>query len=235
MKVIDMEMCSEIAHRHNILFAVDNTFATPYFQQPFQWGCDIVVHSATKYIGGHGDVVAGVIVAKDPEWISLVRTKTLRDTGGIISPFNAWLLLRGLKTLPVRMEQHQRNAFALGRYLQDHPKVEAVCYPGLDSHPQHDLAQKQMTGYSGMLAFELYGGRNAGIQLMDSLKLITLAVSLGDVDTLIEHPASMTHQSYSDAELAEAGISTGLVRISVGLEHIDDLLDDLDQAFAGVD
>ncbi|MEJ2051066.1 MAG: aminotransferase class I/II-fold pyridoxal phosphate-dependent enzyme, partial [Calditrichota bacterium] len=231
MKVIDLETCADIAHRHGILFAVDNTFATPYFQRPFEWGADLIVHSATKYIGGHGDVVAGVLLGKDADLMKFVRTKLLRDTGGIISPLNAWLLLRGLKTLPVRMEQHQRNALSVARFLEEHPKVKAVWYPGLGSHPQHEIAQKQMTGYSGMIAFELKGGRQAGIQLMDGLQLITLAVSLGDVDTLIEHPASMTHHSYSEADLAKAGISTGLVRVSVGLEHRKDLIADLEQAF----
>jgi len=234
MKVIDLAACAELAHRHGILFAVDNTFATPYFQRPFEFGTDLVVHSATKYIGGHGDVVAGVLVGKDPDLMQFIRAKILRDTGGIISPLNAWLLLRGLKTLPVRMEQHQRNAFDIARYLEGHPKVKWVRYPGLESHPGHAVARKQMTGYSGMIAFELKGGRQAGVQLMDGVRLITLAVSLGDVDTLIEHPASMTHHSYSEEDLAQAGISTGLVRISVGLEHRDDLMADLDQAFENV-
>lgn len=231
MKVIDLAMCVEIAQRHDILFAVDNTFATPYFQRPLDLGADIVIHSATKYIGGHGDVVAGVLIATDPDLVQDLRVRTLRDLGGIISPLNAWLLLRGLKTLPVRMEQHQRNAFTIAEYLEDHPKVEWVRYPGLEAHPHYAVAKKQMTGYSGMIAFELKGGRKAGEQLMDAVKLVTLAVSLGDIDSLIEHPASMTHHSYTEEELKEAGISTGLVRISVGLEHTDDLLADLDQAF----
>lgn len=231
MKVIDIETCIEIAHRHGIMFAIDNTFATPYFQRPISMGADIVIHSATKYIGGHGDVVAGAVVSNDGEFIQGLRTTTLRDLGGIISPLNAWLLIRGLKTLPVRMEQHQRNAFEIAEYLESHPKVEWVRYPGLPSHPDHALAQKQMTGYSGMIAFELKGGRDAGEQLMDAVKLITLAVSLGDIDSLIEHPASMTHHSYTEEKLQEAGISVGLVRISVGLEHVDDLIEDLDQAF----
>jgi len=230
MKIIDLSMCVDIARHHNILFAVDNTFATPYFQRPLDIGVDVVIHSATKYISGHGDVVAGVIIAKDADLIGEMRTKTLRDLGGIIAPLNAWLLLRGLKTLPVRMEQHQRNAFTIAEYLESHPKVEWVRYPGLESHPHHDIAKKQMTGYSGMLAFELKGGRKAGEQLMDAVHLITLAVSLGDIDTLMEHPASMTHHSYTEEELRDAGISTGLVRISVGLEHTGDLIADLEQA-----
>ena len=231
MKVIDIAMCAEIARQHHILFAVDNTFATPYFQRPLEWGADVVVQSATKYIGGHGDVVAGALIAQDPELLQYIRTTVLRDTGGIISPLNAWLLLRGLKTLPVRMERHQTNAFAIAQYLLNNSKVSQVWYPGLPSHPQHAIAQKQMSGYSGMIAFELKGGRQAGTALMNNLKLITLAVSLGDIDTLIEHPASMTHHSYSEEELASAGISTGLVRISVGLEHTDDLIADLETAF----
>ncbi len=234
MKIINIAQCVEIAHRHGVLFAIDNTFATPYFQRPFEYGADLIVHSATKYIGGHGDVVAGAIISNDPELISSIRGRILRDIGGIISPLNAWLLIRGLKTLPIRMEAHQANAMTIAQYLEGNPKIDKVWYPGLESHPQHDLAKKQMSGFSGMLSFQLKGGEAAANEFMNGVNLITLAVSLGDIDTLMEHPSSMTHHSYSDKELAEAGISKGLLRLSVGLEHVDDIIDDLENAFQNV-
>jgi len=208
---------------------VDNTFATPYYQRPLEFGADIIVHSATKYIGGHGDTIGGIIVGRK-DFIKVAKSETLRDLGGCISPFNAWLLLRGLKTLPVRMERHSWNAMRIAQYLSFHPKVSRVWYPGLRIHPQHELAAKQMSGFGGMIAFELKGGRKAGEVLMDSVKLMILAVSLGDVDTLIEHPASMTHSTYSEEELAALGITEGMVRLSVGIEGVDDLINDLSQA-----
>ncbi|MBD3275856.1 MAG: aminotransferase class I/II-fold pyridoxal phosphate-dependent enzyme [Candidatus Marinimicrobia bacterium] len=234
MKVIDIQQCVEIAHKHDVLFAIDNTFATPYFQQPFDYDADLIVHSATKYIGGHGDVVAGVLIGRDPELLGSIRGHILRDIGGIISPLNAWLLIRGLKTLPVRMEAHQTNAMKIADYLENHTKIDRVWYPGLTSHPQHELAKRQMSGFSGMLSFQLKGAEKAAMEFMNGVKLITLAVSLGDIDTLMEHPASMTHHSYGDEELAEAGISKGLLRLSVGLEDVNDIIADLDMAFENV-
>lgn len=229
LRILDLRMCAATAKELGVPLVVDNTFATPYYQRPLELGADIVLHSATKYIGGHGDTVAGVLIGRE-EFIRTARFELLRDLGGVISPFNAWLLLRGLKTLPVRMERHSQNALQIAQFLNFHPKVARVWYPGLRTHPQHDLAARQMDGFGGMIAFELKGGREAGVRLLNSVRLLTLAVSLGDVDTLIEHPASMTHSTYSPEELAEVGISDGLVRLSVGIEGVNDLIADLDQA-----
>ncbi len=233
LRLVDIEESARIAHRHGTFLVVDNTFATPYYQRPLQLGADVVIHSATKYIGGHGDTIGGVIVGSQ-SFIDKARKETLRDFGGCLSPFNAWLLMRGLKTLPVRMERHSFNAMRIAQYLSFHPKVQYVSYPGLRIHPQHELAKKQMTGFGGMVSFILKGGKAAGQKLCDSVKLMTLAVSLGDCDTLIEHPASMTHSSYSEEQLHAAGIAPGLVRLSVGIEGIDDLIADLSQALKQV-
>ncbi len=229
LQVLDLRLCAKEAKEIGVPLVVDNTFATPYYQRPLELGADIVIHSATKYIGGHGDTVAGVIVGP-AEFIKVARFELLRDLGGVISPFNAWLLLRGLKTLPVRMDRHSQNALQVAQYLNFHPKVARVWYPGLRTHPQHEIAMRQMDGFGGMVAFELKGGRCAGVTLLNSVELLTLAVSLGDVDTLIEHPASMTHSTYSPEELEEVGITDGLVRLSVGIEGVNDLIADLDQA-----
>jgi len=229
LKLIDIAGAAKIAHRHGALLMVDNTFATPYFQRPLALGADVVIHSATKYIGGHGDTIGGVIVGPK-DFIKRAKGEVLRDLGGCLSPFNAWLFVRGLKTLPVRMERHQFNAMRIAQYLSFHPKVARVWYPGLRIHPQHELARKQMTGFGGMVSFELKGGRAAGEKLMDSVKLMTLAVSLGDCDTLIEHPASMTHSTYKEEDLLACGITPGLVRLSVGIEAVEDLINDLSQA-----
>ncbi len=233
LKIVDIAAAAKIAHKHGVQLVVDNTFATSYYQRPLEFGADIVVHSATKYIGGHGDTIGGVIIGPK-EFIQKARMETVRDLGGCISPFNAWLLLRGLKTLPVRMERHSFNAMRIAQYLSFHPKVAKVNYPGLRIHPQHELAARQMTGFGGMISFELKGGRRAGEILMNSVKLMTLAVSLGDVDTLIEHPASMTHSGYSKEELEKVGITEGLVRLSVGIEDVNDLINDLSQALKKV-
>jgi len=229
MAIIDIKGCVAIAKKHGIPLVVDNTFPTPYYQRPFELGADIIVHSATKYIGGHGDTVAGVVVG-NKDYVSELRAKYLRDLGGIISPLNAWLLVRGLKTLAIRMERHQQNAFQVAKYLQFHPKVDKVWYPGLATHPQHELAATQMSGFGGMIAFEIKGGRKAGERLMNTVNIWTLAVSLGDVDSLIQHPASMTHSTYSREALEEAGIAENLVRLSVGIEDPEDLIADLSQA-----
>ena len=229
LDIVDIALMAQIAHDNGLLLAVDNTFATPYYQRPLNLGADIVVHSATKYIGGHGDAVAGILVGSK-EFIQKARMEVNRDIGACISPFNAWLLLRGLKTLPIRMERHSENAMQIAQYLSFHPKVNWVRYPGLRTHPQHELAKRQMDGFGGMIAFEVKGGRKAGEILMNSVKLMTLAVSLGDVDTLIEHPATMTHSSYSPEELKALGITEGMVRLSVGIEDPNDLIEDLRQA-----
>lgn len=229
MTIIDIRACVKIAKKYGIPVVVDNTFLTPYFQRPLELGASIVVHSATKYIGGHGDTVAGVAIA-DKEYIDKLRMSILRDIGGVISPLNAWLLVRGLKTLALRMEKHQENAMQVAKYLQFHPKIEKVMYPGLAVHPQHNLAKRQMSGFGGMISFEVKGGTKAGEKLMDSVDLITLAVSLGDVDSLIEHPASMTHSTYSAEYLETVGITENLVRLSVGIEDPVDIINDLSQA-----
>jgi len=229
LEIVDIAAVAKIAHDGGALLVVDNTFPTPYFQRPLQLGADIVVHSATKYISGHGDTVGGVIVGPK-DFIERARKEVLRDIGAVISPFNVWLLLRGLKTLPVRMERHSENAMRIAQFLSFHPKVERVWYPGLRTHPQHELACRQMDGFGGMVTFEVKGGRKAGEILMNSVRLMTLAVSLGDVDTLIEHPATMTHSSYSAEELEQIGITEGMVRLSVGIEDVNDLIDDLSQA-----
>jgi methionine-gamma-lyase len=226
LSIIDIAGCAAIAKKHGIPLVIDNTFATPYLQRPFELGADIIIHSATKYIGGHGDTIAGIVVGKK-ELIDNLRAQILRDLGGVISPLNAWLLLRGLKTLPVRMDRHCTNALEVAKYLSMHPKINWVRYPGLSTHPQHELAKKQMKNFGGMITFEVKGGRKAGEKLMNSVGLITLAVSLGDCDSLIEHPASMTHSTYSAEELEETGITEGLIRLSVGLEECSDLITDL--------
>jgi len=234
LAIIDIKNCAKIADNYKIPLIVDNTFPTPYFQKPLELGATIVVHSATKYIGGHGDTVAGVVVGKK-DYIDELRSTILRDMGGIISPLSAWLLVRGLKTLAIRMERHQENALEVAKYLTFHPKVKRVWYPGLTTHPQHRLACEQMNGFGGIVSFELKGGRKAGEKLMNSVQLFTLAVSLGDVDSLIEHPASMTHSTYGSEELAKIGISEGFVRLSIGIEDRHDLIADLSQALKRID
>jgi len=233
LTIVDIEACARLAHKHKIPLIVDNTFSTPYFQKPLDFGADIVIHSATKYIGGHGDTVAGMVVGTKA-YIDQLRGTILRDMGGIISPLNAWLLVRGLKTLAIRMERHEENAMEVAKYLNFHPKIRRVWYPGLTTHPQHELAKKQMNGYGGIVSFEIKGGRKAGETLMNKVHLFTLAVSLGDVDSLIEHPASMTHSTYSPDDLKKCGISEEFVRLSVGIEDRHDLIEDLSQALKKV-
>lgn len=229
LKVVDISAIAEIAKKAGVPMAVDNTFATPYYQRPLELGAQIVVHSATKYISGHGDTVAGLVVS-DRETADRIRNETLRDLGGVLSPFNAWLLLRGLKTLPVRMDRHSFNAMRVAQYLTFHPKVDRVLYPGLRTHPQYEIAARQMKGFGGMVTFFIKGDRSDGTRVLNSMQLCTLAVSLGDCDTLIEHPASMTHSSYSAEELVDFGIAENLIRLSVGVEDVNDIIDDLKQA-----
>ncbi|UCC13064.1 MAG: aminotransferase class I/II-fold pyridoxal phosphate-dependent enzyme [candidate division WOR-3 bacterium] len=232
MKIVDIAACAALAKKNHALLCVDNTFATPYLQRPVELGADIVLHSMTKYFGGHGDIIGGAVVGSK-EFIHELW-ENAKEIGGCISPFNAWLVLRGLKTLAVRMDRHSKSAQKIAEYLSRHKKVERVYFPGLSSHPGHDLAKKQMSDFGGMLGFDLKGGKEAGKVLMNSVKLCILAVSLGDVDTLIEHPASMTHSTYTDEELRACGITAGFVRLSVGLEHVDDIIDDLEQAMANI-
>lgn len=230
LSLVDIEEVVKIAHRHGAKVVVDNTFATPYFQNPLVLGADVVVHSCTKYIGGHGDALGGVAVSKDADYITRLRFDFLCDLGGVLSPFNAWLFVRGLKSLGARMERHARGAQAVSEFLAKHPKVERVLYPGLPDFPQHDLALKQMKGFGGMVSFEVKGGYDNAVKVIDSLKLCTIAVSLGDAETLVEHPASMTHREYPKEKLPEFGFTEGLIRLSVGLEEPQDIIADLAQA-----
>lgn len=233
MKLTDIKKISLIAHRYGAKLIVDNTFMTPYLQRPIELGADFVVHSTTKYIGGHGDVIAGAIIG--PEEIILeMRFTSFKDFGGAISPFDAWLLSRGTKTLGLRMERHCENALKVAEYLEKHPKVEKVYYPGLPSNPQYALAKEQMDGFGGMLSFELKGGFEAAKTLLNNVKLVALGVSLGCVDSLIQHPASMTHANVPAEERLKAHITDGLVRLSVGVEDIEDILADFEQALSKV-
>lgn len=230
LKLVDIEAISKIAHTvEGCMVFVDNTFCTPYLQRPLELGADVVVHSATKYLNGHGDVIAGFVVGKK-DFITQVRLFGVKDmTGSVLSPFDAYLILRGMKTLQIRMDRHTKNAIEVAKFLESHPNVETVSYPGLESFPQYELAKKQMDMPGGMIAFEVKGGLEGGKKLLNSLELCTLAVSLGDCETLIQHPASMTHSPYTQEERAEAGISEGLIRISVGLEDAEDIIADLKQ------
>lgn len=234
MRIMDIAALSTRVHDHNpdIKIIVDNTYCTPALQQPLTQGADLVVHSATKYLGGHGDLVAG-IVAGDKALIDEIRLVGLKDlTGAVIAPMTAFLILRGLKTLSLRMERHCQNATELARMLSTENSVEQVYYPGLESHPGHGIANRQMKMPGGMIAFELKGGMNAGTEFMNRLQLIRRAVSLGDAETLCQHPASMTHSTYTPEERQSHGISEGLIRLSAGLEDVDDLIADLRQALA---
>lgn len=228
--ITDIEECAKIAHANNALLVVDNTFMSPALQKPLSLGADIVLHSMTKFLNGHADVVAGIIVAKTPELYADLR-KCLNQMGGVIDPFNSFLVHRGLKTLSIRMEKHCQNAQKIAEFLEANDKVESVFFPGLKSNPQYEVGLKQHTGHGGMITFELKGGFDAGKVVMDSVKLCQLAVSLGGVETLIQHPASMTHLSMGAKARAEAGITEGLVRLSVGIENADEIIADLQQAF----
>ncbi|MBF9017568.1 aminotransferase class I/II-fold pyridoxal phosphate-dependent enzyme [Oceanispirochaeta sp. M2] len=234
LSIIDIKKITSFAKAKGIKVVIDNTFATPYFQRPLEMGVDVVVHSATKYICGHGDVVAGVAVARDDEYIQTLKFDYMCEFGGVLSPFNAWLLLRGLKTLGVRMRQHEKNAMAIARYLEAHPKVTSVAYPGLESFEGHKIAAEQMSGFGAMISFEVDGGLDKAKKVVNSVQLAQLAVSLGDCETLIELPAAMTHRGYDKAKLAEFGLTESMVRISAGLEDVDDIIADLEQALAQI-
>jgi cystathionine beta-lyase/cystathionine gamma-synthase len=232
MRLTDLRAVTELAHRHDVRVVVDNTFASPCLQRPIESGADLVTHSTTKYLNGHSDSVGGVVVATREDDIEALRFLQ-NAAGAILSPFDSWLVLRGTKTLPLRMAQHSANGLALARFLEGHPKVKAVYYPGLPSHPQHALAVRQMRGFGGMLAFEL-GSLEAARRLLNSVKLMALAESLGGVETLISHPATMTHASVPAAQRQALGVTDGLVRISAGIEDIEDLTEDLAQALEAV-
>ena len=230
LKIVDIEALAKIAHTNpNTLVIVDNTFATPYMQKPLKLGVDVVVHSATKYLNGHGDVIAGLVVT-NKELANQIRFVGLKDmTGAVLGPQEAYYIIRGLKTFEIRMERHCKNARTIADFLNKHPKVEKVYYPGLESHPGYEIAKKQMKDFGAMISFELKGGFEAGKTLLNNLKLCSLAVSLGDTETLIQHPASMTHSPYTKEEREAAGITDGLVRLSVGLENVEDIIADLEQ------
>jgi cystathionine gamma-lyase len=232
LRLVDLAAVAKIARARGILTVCDNTFATPYAQRPLELGIDIVVHSATKYLNGHSDMVGGVVVVgDDPELAD--RLGFLQNAvGAIAGPFDAFLAMRGLKTLALRMRQHNDNALAIAAWLEAHPKVERVLYPGLASHPQHALAQRQMSSYSGMVTAILKGGLDDSRRFLERCEIFALAESLGGVESLIEHPAIMTHASVEKEKREKLGISDGLIRLSVGIEHIDDLLSDLENAFA---
>lgn len=229
--VLDLAFLCGLCQEYGILSVIDNTFMTPLLQQPARFGADIVIHSATKYLNGHGDVVAGVIVS-DAEKINTIKLTTLKDMGATMSPHDAWLIIRGLKTLAVRVQRHCDNAQQVAEFLATHPAVARVHYPGLPRHPGYRFIGKQMKAAGGVLAFELKADLARSRQVINRFKLFSLAVSLGDAESLVQHPASMTHSPYTAAERAAAGISDGLIRLSVGLEHIDDILADLQQALS---
>jgi cystathionine beta-lyase/cystathionine gamma-synthase len=228
MRLTDLDAVSRLAHTHDVKVVVDNTFASPSIQRPIEFGADMVVHSTTKYLNGHSDSVGGIVVAvhdDDIEWLEFVQNAA----GAILGPFDSWLVLRGTKTLALRMAQHSANGQTLAEFLARHPKVKQVLYPGLPSHPQHELAKRQMRGFGGMLTFET-GSREAALEVCKRVRLMALAESLGGVETLISHPASMTHASVPSDRRAKIGLTEGLVRISAGIEDPEDLIADIDQA-----
>lgn len=235
LKIVDIEEVAKIAHTNpNTLVIVDNTFCTPYIQKPLILGADIVVHSVTKYLNGHGDVVAGIVIT-NKNLADQIRFVGLKDmTGSVIGPQEAYYIIRGLKTLEVRMERHCKNAEKIVEYLKTEDKIEKIYYPGLEDHKGYEIAKKQMKAFGGMISFELKGGYEAGKKLLNNLNLCSLAVSLGDTETLIQHPASMTHSPYTKEERLKAHITDGLVRLSVGLENVEDIIEDLKEAFSKI-
>lgn len=233
MNLVDLAGVQDIAKRRGIMTLCDNTFLSPYYQRPHEFGVDLVLHSTTKYINGHSDVVSGAITARDEAAAEYVH-HLAHCTGAVAGPQDCFLVLRGIKTLPLRMEEHNRNALAIARWLEAHPKVAEVLHPGLESHPQYELARKQMTGYGGTFAFRIKGGEAEAFRLLGAVRLFTLAESLGGVQSLIEHPWSMTHASMPEEAREKMAITGDLIRISVGIEDCDDLVADLEQAFTQV-
>ena len=232
MNLVDLAQVTALAHEHGALTICDNTFLSPYFQRPLEHGVDIVVHSTTKYINGHSDVVGGAAVTSDAALGE--RLGYLQNAlGSCAAPFDCFLVLRGIKTLAVRMEEHNRSALAIARWLEVHPRIARVHHPGLPSHLQHELALRQMSGYGGTFSFRVHGGGEQALRLLGAVRIFTLAESLGGVESLIEHPFTMTHASVPEASRTAMGITPELIRISVGLEDVDDLMQDLEQALAG--
>jgi len=230
LEIIDIKKVVNIAKNRSIKVVVDNTFASPYFQNPLDFGVDIVLHSATKYICGHGDVVGGVVVSNDLQYIQKLKFDYMCEFGGVMSPFNAWLLLRGLKTLGIRMRQHEQNAIKLAKFLESHNKIQNVMYPGLKNFKGYSVAKEQMRGFGAIITFEVKGGYDKAVNLVNKVKLAQLAVSLGDCETLIELPFAMTHRAYPKEALERFGLTESMVRISVGLENIEDIIDDIDKS-----
>lgn len=233
MKLCDIKAISEIAKEQNILVVVDNTFMSPYFQKPLLLGADIIVHSTTKYLNGHSDSIGGAIMLSDKEIYNKLKFNQ-NTIGSILSPFDSFLVLRGIKTLAIRMREHEKNAIKIAEYLESSPKVKKVIYPGLKNHPQHELVKKQMSGFGGMLSFEIIGTLKEAKTFLENLKIFSLAESLGGVESLIEHPASMTHVSISKEEREKVGITDSLIRVSVGIENVTDLIEDIDNSFKGI-
>lgn len=229
MRLIDLEMVAEVAKEYGIPVVVDNTFSSPYLQRPLDLGCDVVVHSATKYLGGHGDVIAGLVVGKK-DFLDSVQKTTQKDIGGVLSPFNAWLLMRGIKTLPIRLDRHSDNAEEIFGKLKNHPKVEHVYYPNDTNHPDYAICKKQMKRGGGMISFEIKGSKEDAQKMLNHLSFIKFAVSLGDAETLIQHPATMTHAVVPEESRLKMGITDQMIRLSVGLEASDDIWNDLKQA-----
>ncbi|PKO05253.1 MAG: methionine gamma-lyase [Chloroflexi bacterium HGW-Chloroflexi-3] len=230
LSLVDLKIVAEIAHQHNAWLVVDNTFASPYCQRPFNLGADIVLHSTTKYLCGHGTVIGGAVLSTHLDWVKDSLWNQLKLYGAAPSPFDAWLTNLGLKTFELRMLRHCENAMTLAAWLQNHPKIERVYYPGLPQHPGHEIARRQMFAFGGMLACEIKGGLPAGLSFMNHVHLFALVPTLGNVDSLVQHPASMSHVNVPREERLKAGISDGLVRLSVGIENVEDLLEDLSQA-----
>jgi len=231
LNIVDVEMVVDVARKRRLLTVADNTFATPCLLRPLEYGIDVVVHSTTKYLNGHCDVVGGAAVTANPDLADRIQF-LLNAMGTCASPFDSWLVLRGIKTLPVRMRQHEANATAVARHLSNHPRVQKTYYPGLSTHPGHDTARRQMKGFGAMVSFEINGGVDAVNSFLRSVQIISLAESLGGVDSLVEHPATMSHASMPEEVRRRVGISEGLVRLSVGLENVEDLIEDLDQALS---
>ena len=233
LTLIDIKAVAEITKHHNIALIVDNTFMTPYLQKPLELGADVVVHSATKYLNGHGDVIAGIICGKKKD-MDYMRKDIMGDLGQNLNAWEAFLVLRGIKTLGVRMEKHCNNAQTVAEFLESHPLVDKVYYPGLETHPQHILAKKQMRGMGGIVSFEVKGGVQAGKCFINALEIAMISFSLGDPETLVQHPASMTHSSIPEDKLADFGVAKGLIRLSVGLEDVEDIISDLNQALLSI-
>jgi len=234
LDIIDIAAVCDAARAKGAKVVVDNTFATPFFQRPLELGADVVVHSATKYISGHGDVIAGIAVAGDEDYAGELKFGYMCEFGGVMSPFTGWLLLRGLKTLALRMREHENNALAVARYLEQHPRVKRVYYPGLPSSPGYATAKAQMSGFGGMVSFDIDGTPTQSRRVVNSMRLFKLAVSLGDCESLVEHPFAMTHRGYAEDEICAAGLTPSMIRLSIGLEHQNDLIADIGQALSAM-